>query len=188
MTVSLKSALACVALLAGAANCLAGDGPDDVSWEARRTSTMTSVSQPYANQTYGFVVPSVAGARAYQDKPPNPNHGVILVLGERRSITVSAEYDAARLGTSRAYLDLLLRADDNLGRTTLSETRAAGHAAWSAIVRQRDGVKRFLTIRRNEGGGINVALILETTASSSAEDSKTFYRVARELRFVPLPN
>ena len=77
MTVRSKLALACAALLFGAANGLAVGAPDNASSESRYTSTMASVSQPYANQTYGFVVPSVAGARAYQDKPPNPNHGVV---------------------------------------------------------------------------------------------------------------
>ena len=188
MTVRSKLTLACAALLVGAANGLAVGAPDDVSSEARHPSTMTSISQPYTNQTYGFVLPSVAGARAYQDKPPNPNHGVVLVLGERRSITVSAEFDAAQLGTARAYLDVLLRADDHLGQATVRETRSAGHSAWSAIVRRPDGVKKFIAIRRAEGGGVNVALILETTASSAGEDSKTFDRVARGLRFLPLPN
>lgn len=188
MTMRLTLSAACAAILVGAASCLAASSPHDMSWEARRTSTMTPASQPYANPTYGFVVPSVAGARAYQDKPPNPDHGVLLVLGERRAITVSAENDAAQLGTARAYLELLLRADDHHGQATVRATRSAGHAAWSATVRQRDAVKRFIAIRRGERGGVNVALILETTGSSTAEDSKTFERVARGLRFVPMPD
>ena len=191
MTLPPKLSRACGALLVVATSCLAANvanPTDDASWEASRTSAMISTRQPYANETYGFVVPAVARARAYQDKAPNPNHGVVLVLGDRRVISVSAEHDAAQLGTSRAYLDLLLHAPENQGHAIVRATRSAGHTAWSASVRQRDGFRKFVAIRRDEGGGINVALTLETTVSAAPEDSKTFDRVAGQLKFVPLPH
>lgn len=187
MTALTNLARACGGLLLAASSCLAANSPDDGSWETSRTASMIPASQPYANEQYGFVMPAIAGARAYQDKAPNPNHGVILVLGDRRVITVAAEYDAARLGTAKAYLDLLLQADHNHGHPIVRPTRSAGHAAWSATIRQPDSLRKFVAIRRGEAGGINYALTLETTASAAIEDSNTFGRVARDLKFVALP-
>lgn len=181
----LSLARACSALLLAATSCLAASS-DGGPWETSRTASMTPASQPYTNEQYGFVVPAVADARAYQDKAPNPNHGVMLVLGDRRVITVSAEYDAARLGTAKAYLDLLLQADQNQGHPIVRATRSAGHAAWSATIRQPASLRKFVAVRRSEEGGINYALTLETTASAADEDAKTFERLAHDLKFVAL--
>jgi hypothetical protein len=187
MTVRTRLSRACAALLLAATSGLVAAASGDVPWVVSRTASMTPASQPYVNEQYGFVVPAVEAARAYRDKPPSPNHGVILILGERRVIAVSAEHDAAQLGTARAYLDLLLHADEVPGHAAVRATRAAGHAAWSATVRQGDAVRKFIAVRRSDGGGINIALTLETTASANIEDSKTFEHLARELKFVALP-
>lgn len=147
---------------------------------------MTPVSQPYMNQQYGFVVPAIAGARAYRNQAPNPNHGVDLVLGDKRVITVSAEYDAAQLGSAKAYLELLLQAAEVHGHPTMQVTRSAGRAAWSATVRQRDSVKKFVAVRRSDDGAINYALTLETTSAMAVEDAKTFDRLVRDLKFIAI--
>lgn len=78
------------------------------------------------------------------------------------------------------------QADQNQGHPIVRATRSGGRAAWSATIRQPDSMRKFVAVRRSEGGGINYALTLETTASAADEDAKTFERLAHDLKFVAL--
>lgn len=177
-----------VALLVASVGAGATDLPGAATWEASRTAAMTAADQPYRNEQYGFVVPRLAAARAYRDKAPNPDHGVVLVLGEQRAITVSAEYDAADLGTSAAYLDQLLQSEGGSAGGSRARIRSAGRPAVEVTIRHADTVKRLVAVRRGAGGGINYALTLQTTSAAEAGDIKIFRSVVTGLKFVPLPH
>lgn len=74
------------------------------TWEKTRVETMVEAAQPYRNGQFGFALPALRGTRAYRDAPPNPNHGVLFVLGEKRTISVAAEFDAADYGSTHAQM------------------------------------------------------------------------------------
>jgi hypothetical protein len=73
--------IAALAALLVANHAVAEDAVTERQWAHERMSDMTPVKGRYRNEQYGFSVPAVPGARAYRPAAPNPNHGVLYLLG-----------------------------------------------------------------------------------------------------------
>jgi hypothetical protein len=101
---------------------------------------------------------------------PNPNHGVVYLLGFKRTISVSAVYDAAEYGSTKSQLDHWLETE-HPDTVTRSPTILAGKPAEQAILRTGNTMNKVVVRRRNENDGILYELTLTTTPTDQAKNS-----------------
>ena len=162
---------------------------DDASayraWERAQVANMTPVRGAYRNEQYGFGIP-IVGRKTYRMAAPSPNHGVLIILGNQRTISVSAEYDAAEYGSTKSQLDHWLENEhpDSVKREAAT---LDGKPAEQATLQAGQIVTRVIAQRRDERGGILYELTLMTTRASQNEDSALFDGVARAFKTYSLP-
>jgi hypothetical protein len=176
-----------IALLAGLclANFANADASPDRQWLRERIAHMTPVKGAYRNSQYGFTVPALPGIHAYRAAAPAPNHGVLYVLGDHRTITVSAEFDAADYGSTKAQLDHIL-AGMSAGSVDRSAITLDGRPAEQTVFRAGDAVTKVVAQRRDERDGILYELDLTTTPGNQAEDWALFDKVIAGFKSKPL--
>ena len=155
-------------------------------WKQERFARMLPVNRDYRNEQYGFGVPILSGVKVYGNEPPNPNHGIIYLLGYKRTISVSAIYDAAEYGSTKALLDHRLE-NKHPDTSTRSPTVLAGKPAEQAILRTGNTVNKVVVRRRNEDGGILYELTLTTTQADQARDIALFDKVLAGFKTFKLP-
>lgn len=143
---------------------------------------MTEVSGDYTNGNYGFKVAIPAGIRAFMATPPSPNHGIRIVLGDHRTIEISAAFDAALYGSSTALLDALLANEPHgpLSRSNaLLDGKPAARAKTKAHGMREDIVVQWIDHAPDDA--INVQAVLTTTDD---RDEAIFDRVLHGFRIV----
>jgi len=155
-------------------------------WQQEQFAHMLPITRDYRNEQYGFGVPMLSGVEAYGNEPPNPNHGVVYLLGYQRTISVSAVYDAAEYGSTKSQLDHWL-ATEHPDTITRSPTVLAGKPAEQAVLRTGNTVIKVVVRRRNEGNGILYELTLTTTATDQAKDNALFDLVLAGFKTFKLP-
>ena len=155
-------------------------------WKQEQFARMLPVKRDYRNEQYGFGVPKLSGVEVYGNKPPNPNHGIVYLLGYKRTISVSASYDAAEYGSTKALLDHRLE-NKHPDTSTRSPTVLAGKPAEQAILRTGNTVNKVVIRRRNEDGGILYELTLTTTQADQARDIALFDKVLAGFKTFKLP-
>lgn len=147
---------------------------------------MLPVNSDYRNEQYGFGVPMLSGVEVYGNEPPNPNHGVVYLLGYKRTISVSAVYDAAEYGSTKSQLDHWLETE-HPDTITRSPTVLSGKPAEQAILRTGNTVNKVVVRRRNEGNGILYELTLTTTPTDQTKDNALFDLVLAGFKTFKLP-
>lgn len=175
------AALAVVAVTCATSLGVLADATPQPSQEIKRVP----VTRLYKNTQYGFGVPMLPGIPAYRDAPPSPNHGLVYLLGEARTISVSAVYDAASYGSTKAQLDHWLEGEhpDSVKRTP---ARLGGKPAEQAILLSGKKVTRVVVQRRGENGGILYEVTLETVEGNRPSDFVAFDRVLKGFKRYPL--
>jgi len=107
------------------------------------------------------------------DAPPAPNHGIRIELGPGRTVEIGGEFDAALLGSSRAYIDAELYAEhatnvryghSGLGKYSAEEARA--------VVGNEN--ETLVVLRRDVSGGVFYRAYLITDFAHLERDEKTF--------------
>ena len=151
-----------------------------------RVAHMVFVKSGYRNNHFGFEVPMLAGVKAYRDAPPNPNHGVLYILGKGRTIAVSASYDAAEYGSTKVQLDRWLEGEP-VERVERAPATLAGKPAEQATLHKTTTVTKVVAQRRDERGGILYELVLTTTDSHLARDGAKFEGIVASFRALKLP-
>jgi hypothetical protein len=159
------------ALFAGSATA-----ENEASWRREQIEHLISFRGDYRNEQYGYGVQLPRGVRAYRSKAPNPNHGFLVLLGHRRTITVSAFFDAMMFGSTKAQLDSSIE-DARAEHVERSPATLAGNPAEKAVLGKGDVVITTIVQRRDEDGGILYELTLNTTRAHQAEDARVFDRV-----------
>lgn len=155
-------------------------------WLRERVAKMTSVQGAYENEHYGFRTPVLPGVKAYRAVAPAPNHGVLYILGEQRTIAVSAELDAADYGSTRAFLDHIAAAIAS-PPTERKPMTLDGMKAEQAIFRTSDSILKVIALRRDERGGVLYELALTTTLRNQSDDFPLFDKVVAGFKLEPLP-
>jgi hypothetical protein len=155
-------------------------------WKQEQFAHMLPVYHDYRNVQYGFSVPILSGIEVYGNEPPNPNHGVVYLLGYERTISVSAIYDAAEYGSTKSQLDHWLETE-HPDTITRSPTILAGKPAEQAILRKGNTVNKVVVRRRNEDGGILYELTLTTTQADQTRDIALFDRILAGFKTFKLP-
>jgi len=159
----------------------AADGPAP-DWMTQQTRGMIKVNRVYTNTNYGFLITIPPGSHAFMDAAPSPNHGVKIILGDHRTIEVSAEFDAASYGSSEGVLNAYIRDEHASGitrTTTLLGGKSAVRARFSIEGGREDVVARW--IDRSPDDAINVTAALTTTQLS---DEDVFSTVLASFRYV----
>ncbi len=140
------------------------------AWMAEQTDRLVKVEGQYSNRQYGFRLSIPAGVSAWRTAPPNPDHGVMLILGEHRTIDVSAAYDAALYGSTAALMERRVRdaGGGPVKRFTVqlggapAEEAVVGGAAPETIVAQWRAV--------TPENAINYSVVLVTTPAERKAD------------------
>lgn len=150
-----------------------------------KIASMAPVNGTYRNEQYGFGV-SVLQTKAYQPTGRDPDHGIIILLGDSRTITVSAMYDAAFYGSTKSQLNHRLQGEhfDSVKR---SATILDGKSAAQAVLQSRGNITKVVVQRRNEADGILYDLELTTNKANQGEDSKTFDSIIHTFKTYGLP-
>jgi len=163
---------------------LASDDTAYREWIKSRTANMVAIHGAYRNTQYGFNIPATT-LKMYRMAPPNPNHGILAILGNQREISVSGEYDAAEYGSTKSALDHWLENEhpDSIKR---EPTTLAGHAAEQATLQTGTTITRVVEQRRDEHGGILYELTLTTTPEHQAEDLALFDHILQSFKTYPL--
>jgi len=153
--------------------------------EKEKVAGMVPVNGSYRNEQYGFSV-SVLQTRAYQPAEGDPNHGILILLGDNRTISVSAMYDAAFYGSTKSQLNHRLQGEhfDSVKRSTAV---LDGKPAAQAMLQSGKNITKTVVQRRNEEGGILYSLELSTNKDHLNEDAKTFDRIVRTFKTYALP-
>jgi hypothetical protein len=154
-------------------------------WERAQVANMTSVRGAYRNEQYGFGIP-VVGRKTYRMAAPNPNHGVLIILGNQRTISVSAEYDAAEYGSTKSQLDHWLE-NEHADSVRREVATLGGKPAEQATLQEGQIVTKVIAQRRDERGGILYELTLTTTQARRNEDFALFDGIARAFKTYALP-
>ena len=147
---------------------------------------MTEVSGTYTNGNYGFAVTIPSGTRAFMGTPPSPNHGILIILGEHRTIEVYAAFDAALYGSSGSFMRALL-SDGPHGPVARTTVMLAGKPALRARTRtgtvQEDLVAQWVDHAPDDA--ITMQAILRTTNQA---DETTFDTVLASIRYIGRTN
>ncbi len=128
----------------------------------------------YTNSEYGFRVRLPNGISGVMSAPPAPNHGVRIDLGPGRAIEITAEFDAALLGSARAFIDAELSGEHGI-KTHYSHSSLDKQPAdeASAMV---DGQDETLVVqRRDVAGGVFYRAYLITDRAHLAQDERIFH-------------
>ena len=164
---------------------VAGEAGANQEWEKAQVIGMVPIHQAYRNVQYGFSVP-IVGGKMYRPAAPNPNHGVLILLGNQRTISISAEYDAAEYGSTTSQLDHWLE-NEHPDSVKREDTMLAGKPAEEAILQASQVVTMVIAQRRDERGGILYELTLTTTLAHQNEDSAIFDNLAHSFKTYALP-
>jgi hypothetical protein len=181
----MRKIIAFIALaLSFGSQVLANDDTANREWEKSQTVGMVSMHGAYRNTQYGFSIPVIV-AKMYRPAPPNPNHGMLAILGNQREISVSGEFDAAEYGSTKSALDHSLENEhaDSIKRESIT---LAGRPAEQATLRVGTTITKVVEQRRDEHGGIIYELTLTTTQEHQAEDSALFDRILQSFKTTPL--
>jgi len=155
-------------------------------WAKVQVANMTPVRGAYRNEQYGFGIP-VVGRKTYRMAAPSPNHGVLIILGNQRTISVSAEYDAAEYGSTKSQLDHWLE-NEHADSVRREAATLDGKPAEQATLQAGRIVTKVIAQRRDErGGGILYELTLTTTQARQSEDLALFQGIARAFKTYALP-
>ena len=154
-------------------------------WVKEKIAAMVPVNGTYRNEQYGFSV-SVLQTQAYQPAGRDPDHGIIIALGDNRAITVSAMYDAAFYGSTKSQLDHRLQGE-HFTSVKRSAAMLDGKPAAQALLQNGENITRVVVQRRNEDDGILYSLELSTNKSNVKEDSKTFDSIVHTFKTFALP-
>jgi hypothetical protein len=163
----------------------AADASASDDWAKERIAGMVLVNGAYHNEQYGFGV-SVLQTRAYQPTGRDPDHGIIILLGEGRTITVSAMYDAAFYGSTKSQLNHRLQGEhfDSVKR---SAAVLDGKPAAQAVLQNGKNITKVVVQRRNGDDGILYSAELTTNKDFQSEDLKTFDSIVRTFKTYALP-
>ena len=163
----------------------ATDASESDDWGKEEIAGMVPVNGTYLNEQYGFGV-SVLQTRAYQPPGRDPDHGMIILLGAGRKITVSAMYDAAFYGSTKSQLDPRLQGE-HFESVKRSATVLDGKPAAQAMLQNGKNITKVVVQRRNEEDGILYELELITNKGDQNEDLKTFDNIIRTFKTHVLP-
>jgi hypothetical protein len=158
----------------------ADDAASYREWEKAQVSNMVPIHGAYRNEQYGFGIKVVSG-KVYRPAAPNPNHGVLVILGNQRTISVSAEFDAAEYGSTKSQLDHWLE-NEHADSVKREATTLAGKPAEQAILQAGQVVTKVIAQRRDEDGGILYELTLTSTQTHRRADSALFDSIARSFK------
>ena len=171
----MRLAVGFAAVLALSAPCAAQAGPPRPGF--------TPVTGRYVNPEYGFSVRAPPGVRTRRSAAPSPNHGVEMILGAHRRISVFAAFNAAGYATSEALATSLLPLGS---RAKIGVARLGGSPAAEAYLAKGD--RRRLIVARQSGPEVDdvaVTVDLSTTALDFPRDRRTLDLVLASYRPVP---
>jgi hypothetical protein len=156
------------------------------AWLKSETAGMHKITGPFVQTDYGFSVESPPDASEYVTNGGDANHGVRMILGERRKIDVYPEYTDGEWGntepcrrnqfpwektSSRAAGTVLLGT-----QTACLVTFTGRNTAWSVV--QATG--------RDRGQGIMYTLLLTTTRQALQTDLASLHQVASTFKRIPI--
>ncbi|MDR3482274.1 MAG: hypothetical protein P4L91_16360 [Burkholderiaceae bacterium] len=162
----------------------AADASASDDWVKEKIADMVPVNGSYRNEQYGFGV-SVLQTRAYQPTGRDPDHGIIIVLGDGRTITVSAMYDAAFYGSTKSQLNHRLQGEhfDSVKR---SAAVLDGKPAAQAVLQKGKNITKVVVQRRN-AEEILYSAELTTNKDYQNEDLKTFDNIIHTFKTYSIP-
>jgi hypothetical protein len=155
----------------------------------------------YTNCDKGYAVRLPAGVVAHASHPPNPNHGFLISASnpgttaevtyeDPRVIGVFDEYDAAELGSARAYLDFELRNVPKKEDLQIQDTVFQGlhgvHARYRVNAKDTVHLNESLIVFRKREGLV-YHLILQTTDKHYEADSALFAQIRAGFRLLTIP-
>ena len=154
-------------------------------WLSDRTADMHDVQGPYSNPNYGFSVVPPNGLRAFVADDPTTDRGVLIVLGEGRTIVAFAD-DADPDFSS-----------DRLCRHVFGQQRTGARLHGMGVMGERPACSVTLTdgqsfeqvlqrLGDGRAGKILFGLWLTTTAHDKAADLAAFHAVAASFKRVPI--
>ncbi|PVZ20641.1 MULTISPECIES: hypothetical protein [unclassified Pseudomonas] len=177
--------LACLAL-SGAA--LAFTPAPLTPWQAQRVDGMDALdpSQPYANEDLGFTLATLPGP-VYQGN--GTDDGVLVLLGDKRTLTFTAAYAVDDTSTREAMTTELAygtHANDARREPATLGGEKAEQAQW----RDGDDLALLLVRYRPDGddSGVIYSALLHTTPEHQQEDVQAFQALLKGFRTVALPH
>lgn len=155
----------------------------------------------YMNSNYGysFLVPE--GFKAISDRPPSPQHGVLITLSEspQASIWIGGSYNTDEYSTAREAVDDDLRMITKSGSVILSSHKEAmrldGLSAMRSIVRHREKSSRDTLVQdlvvciRNQKNKDSIVyeIYLSTPDTSYGRDRHILESILSSWKSEPLP-
>jgi hypothetical protein len=140
----------------------------------------------YANAEYGFSVRLANGVAGEMDAPPLPNHGIRIALGKDRAIEISGEFDAALLGSSRAFIDAEL-SGEHATNVKYSHSGLGKYPAEMANATVGGQFETLVVQRRDVSGGVFYRVCLTTDSAHMIEDQRKFQNLIATFNEQPLP-
>jgi hypothetical protein len=140
----------------------------------------------YTNIEYGFRVSLPNGMQGVMNAPPAPNHGVRIDLGRGRAIEITAEFDAALLGSARAFIDAELSSEHGTN-TRYSHSSLDKQPAEEARAMVGRECEILLVQRRDVAGGVFYRAYLITDGAHLAHDLRIFRGLLSGFHEQPLP-
>jgi hypothetical protein len=188
----------CRSTVIAAVICFAGAAGAQVRHWAE-TPNETIWRTLYTNCDKGYAVDLPAGIVAHASHPPSPNHGFLISASnpgttaevtyeDPRVIGVFDEYDAAELGSARAYLDLELKSVPKKNVLQIQNTVFQGlrgvHARYRVNAKETVHLNESLIVFRKDG--LVYHLILQTTDNHYAADSALFAQIRSGFRLLTI--
>lgn len=156
-------------------------------WLAEQTMGLVPAHGTYSNRQYGFRVTIPPGVPAWTTADPNPDHGLIMILGDHRVIDIQAAYDAALFGSTPELLQKRLQAlPRGTAEIEIMVTRLGDSLAARATV---NGPHPAVVIAQwrelPPNNAINYSVVLTTTNETRATDLRTFNAVLATYHHMP---
>ncbi len=153
-------------------------------WLQEQIADMHAINGRYANANYGFSIAPPPRAATYIGNAPNPNHGVIIILGERRMIRVYARYSDPDFGNDKPCGPLF---QAHPGAKVRSQGKIGARAACALTVSDD---ANFEQVREQTGDDRGTKILytvqLTTTREAKAADLAALDAVAASFTRVPI--
>lgn len=146
-------------------------------WLQEQTKNMHRIDGSFVSTDYGFSVHAPPETTQYVTNGGDANHGLMLILGEGREITIYPEYVDLNPGDAKPC-----RENQFPWEAVSTRVTAVGHLGGRRaciVTFTRGNTIRRLTQTKgtDRGAGIMYTLLLTTTAQWSRDDFLLFRRV-----------
>ncbi len=141
------------------------------------------------NQNYGYAVDIPAGLEVSTDRPPAPQHGFQIILGQGRVISVDASFDSTFLGSAEsAFQD---RAADDRIFPKIEPTKHPLAGLDTQRVETLVNAKKIELAVAYRPNGNDVAIIytfeLDTDAAHQTRGEPVFNDILKGFSLINLP-